>query len=102
KQLYSSYLTLLDDYLAYPEKYESGTIHTLLSKIVSQEFEMLKWRSFVNLGLSPKVWLKLHQVDELAKYNELLDKVLESEDSLTQPTFGALLVQTYMLDSLQQ
>ena len=102
KQLYSSYLTLLDDFLAYPEKYEAGTIHILLSEIVSQAFEMLKWRSFVSLGLSPKVWLQLHQVYGLANDNELLDKVLESQDSLTQPTLGALLVQTYMLDSLQQ
>ena len=102
KQLYGSYLTLLDDFVANPVEYESGTIHALLSEIVNQAFEMLKWRSFVNLGLSPKVWLQLHKIYELGNDNDLLDKVLESEDALTQPTLAAQLVQTYMLDSLQQ
>lgn len=102
KQLYNSYLTLLDDFVANPVGYDSQRIHALLSEVVNQAFEMLKWRSFVNLGLSPKVWLQLHKIYGLANDNDLLDKVLESEDSLTRPTLAAQLVQTYMLDSLQQ
>ncbi|MBA3696103.1 MAG: hypothetical protein H0W85_04950 [Methylotenera sp.] len=102
RQLYNSYLTLLDDFMANPVKYETGTIHALLSEIVAQIFEMLKWRSFVNLGLAPKVWLQLHMIYGLANDNGLLDKVIKSEDSLPSPTLNAKLVQTYMLDSLQQ
>lgn len=102
KQLYGSYLTLLDDFITNPTPFESNTIHALLADIVNQAFEMLKWRSFVNLGLAPKVWLQLHKIFELANDNDLLDKVPESQDLLTAPTLGARLVQTYMLDSLQQ
>lgn len=102
RQLYGSYLTLLDDFIANPAQYESEAIHTFLAEIVTQAFEMLKWRSFVNLGLAPKVWLQLHQIYVLANENDLLDKVIASDDSLTAPTLAAQLVQTYMLDSLQQ
>ena len=108
KALYANCLSLLDDVIANPVGYDNKAIHTLLAEIVNQIFEMMKWRSYVNLGLSPKVWLQLHKIYDLALDNDLLDKTLEADEAetenpaLAKPTLAAQLVQTYMLDSLQQ
>lgn len=105
--LYANYLSLLDDFTINPVNYDSNTLFKLLSEIINQIFEMMKWRSYVHLGLSPKVWLQLHRIFELANDNSLLDKKLRPDESELEspqkkPTLAAQVVQTYMLDSLQQ
>ena len=121
KVLYANYLSLLDDFVVNPVAYETTALHKLLSEIVTQAFEMAKWRSFVNLSLTPKVWLQLHQIYRLANDYDLLDKSLDADDvsdnfnndsgsdldggvdnNQYKSTLAAQLVQTYMLDSLQQ
>lgn len=107
KMLYANYLSLLDDFTINPVSYDDNAIFQLLSETINQIFEMMKWRSYVHLGLSPKVWLQLHKIYSLANDNNLLDKKLRSneaefESPQEKPTLAAQIVQTYMLDSLQQ
>lgn len=121
KQLYHSYGFLLDHYQANPMQYELEDMYSLLHNIVNQVFEMLKWRNFLQLGLAPKIWLHLHKIYEIASKNYLLNQTLifadnDIGDALTNDfqdtsqeirtlgtcTLAARLVQTYMLDSLQQ
>lgn len=113
KALYANYLSLLDDFTVNPVNYDSRTLQALLAELVSQIFEMMKWRSYVHLGLSPKVWLQLHKIYSLANDNYLLDKALADKSlesdapdlanqPIIKPTLAAKIVQTYMLDNLQQ
>jgi hypothetical protein len=78
KALYANCLSLLDDVIANPVSYDNKAIHTLLAEIVNQIFEMMKWRSYVNLGLSPKVWLQLHKIYDLALDIYLIDKTVDA------------------------
>lgn len=107
KMLYANYLSLLDDFTINPVSYDNNAIYQLLSETINQIFEMMKWRSYVHLGLSPKVWLQLHRIFSLVNDNNLLDKKFRSneaelESPQEKPTLAAQIVQTYMLDSLQQ
>ncbi|HYN55489.1 MAG TPA: hypothetical protein VES38_12385 [Methylotenera sp.] len=107
KQLYSSYITLLNYFSSKPNQHTKNTIHLYMQGALEQAFEMLKWRSFVNLSLAPNIWLQIHTILEVARKNKLLNQPLSaSEDyAIGTPsavTLSGLLVQIYMLDSLQQ
>jgi hypothetical protein len=102
KQLYTGYVTLLEHY-ASPSETLDSIIGPLMHHAVEQAFQMLKWRSFINFGLAPKMWLQLHKVFTLAANYDLLDSTLSASDFDTpSPTLAARLIQTYMLDNLQQ
>lgn len=112
KQLYDSYITLLNYFCSNPNQHTKNTVNLYMHGAVNQAFEMLKWRSFVNLGLAPNIWLQIHKILEVADKNQLLNDRLStelitseevnSEVFSTSATLSSLLVQTYMLDSLQQ
>lgn len=112
KQLYDSYITLLNYFCSNPNQHTKNTVNLYMHGAVNQAFEMLKWRSFVNLGLAPNIWLQIHKILEVADKNQLLNdyvttELLNSEEVegelfSTSATLSSLLVQTYMLDSLQQ
>ena len=103
KQLYSGYLSLLNDFCNHPKQHKKELANRYMHAAVNQAFEMLKWRSFVNVGLTPKVWLQLHKIFEIAESNQLLNQVLlNDEQPVNKVTLSALLLQTYMLDTLLQ
>ena len=103
KQLYSGYLSLLNDFCNHPKQHKKELANRYMHAAVNQAFEMLKWRSFVNVGLTPKVWLQLHKIFEIAVSNQLLNQVLlNDEQPVNKVTLSALLLQTYMLDTLLQ
>jgi hypothetical protein len=107
KQLYSAYVQQLEHFLETPNLEKIEVVNPLMHGAVSQAFEMLKWRSFVNFGLAPNVWLQLHKIYQVASENNLLDQSLEDDEpdlnNLSGTgTLAARLVRTYMLDSLQQ
>lgn len=103
KQLYSGYLSLLNDFCNHPKQHKKELANRYMHAAVNQAFEMLKWRSFVNVGLAPKVWLQLHKIFEIAESNQLLNQVLlNDEQPVNKVTLSALLLQTYMLDTLLQ
>ena len=103
KQLYGNYVTLLNYFCSSPKQFKKEHANFYMHAAVNQAFEMLKWRSFVNLGLAPKIWLQLHKILEIADSNKLLNQpLIDSKTSLSNITLSALLVQTYMLDTLQQ
>lgn len=103
KQLYGNYVTLLNYFCSSPKQFKKEHANRYMHAAVNQAFEMLKWRSFVNLGLAPKIWLQLHKILEIADSNKLLNQpLIDSKTSLNNVTLSALLVQTYMLDTLQQ
>ena len=103
KQLYSGYLSLLNDFCNHPKQHKKELANCYMHAAVNQAFEMLKWRSFVNVGLAPKVWLQLHKIFEIAESNQLLNQVLlNDEQPVNKVTLSALLLQTYMLDTLLQ
>ncbi len=102
KQLYNNYIYLFDYHANQPEMTDS-VIAPLMHNAVKQTFEMLKWRSFVNFGLAPKMWLQLHRIYSLAANYDLLESTLiEPDFDHPTPTLAGRLVQTYMLDNLQQ
>lgn len=102
KQLYNCYIQLFD-YYASPSETTDIVIGPLMHHAVNQAFEMLKWRSFVNFGLAPTMWLQLHRIYSLAANYDLLDATVEPSDlDHPSPTLAGRLVQTYMLDNLQQ
>lgn len=104
KQLYSDYITLLNYFYNDPKQHKKELVHRYMYAAVNQAFEMLRWRSFVNLGLAPKIWLQLHKILEIAANNKLLNQPLidAANHSSNHPSLASLLVQTYMLDTLQQ
>lgn len=103
KQLYGNYVTLLNYFCSSPKQFKKEHANRYMHAAVNQAFEMLKWRGFVNLGLAPKIWLQLHKILEIADSNKLLNQpLIDSKTSLSNVTLSALLVQTYMLDTLQQ
>lgn len=104
KQLYSDYITLLNYFYNDPKQHKKELVHRYMYAAVNQAFEMLRWRSFVNLGLAPKIWLQLHKILAIADSNKLLNQPLidVTNHSSNHPSLGSLLVQTYMLDTLQQ
>lgn len=103
KQLYGNYVTLLNYFCSSPKQFKKEHANRYMHAAVNQAFEMLKWRSFVNLGLAPKIWLQLHKILEIADSNKLLNQpLIDSKTSLSNVTLSALLVHTYMLDTLQQ
>ncbi|MEO6117822.1 MAG: hypothetical protein ABIP37_01990, partial [Methylotenera sp.] len=107
KQLYSSYITLLNYFCSNPNQHTKNTIHLYMQGALEQAFEMLKWRSFVNLSLAPTIWLQIHTILEIARKNKLLRHPLTASednaiDTPSDVTLSGLLVQIYMLDSLQQ
>ncbi len=103
KQLYGNYVTLLNYFCSSPKQFKKEHANFYMHAAVNQAFEMLKWRSFVNLGLAPKIWLQLHKILEIADSNKLLNQpLIDSKTSLSNVTLSALLIQTYMLDTLQQ
>lgn len=102
KQLYNSYIYLFNYYANQPEMTDS-VIGPLMHNVVNQTFEMLKWRSYVNFGLAPKMWLQLHRIYSLAANYDLLESTLTEPDfDHPNTTLAGRLVQTYMLDNLQQ
>lgn len=102
KQLYTAYITLLEHH-ASPAHTLDNVIASLMHRAVAQAFEMLKWRSFINFGLAPKMWLQLNKIYTLAANYDLLASTMpEFESGITNPTLAARLIQTYMLDNLQQ
>lgn len=106
KQLYTAYITLLENQ-ASPAETLDQVITPLMHHAVSQAFEMLKWRSFVNFGLAPKMWLQLHKIFTLAANYDLLTSTLSDtlpdlDIDTANPTLAARLIQIYMLDNLQQ
>jgi hypothetical protein len=106
KQLYSCYAQQLEHFLETPNLEKIEAASPLMHGAVNQVFEMLKWRSFVNFGLAPDVWLQLHKIYQVASEHNLLDQTFEAEDDTSNlsgtGTLAARLVRTYMLDSLQQ
>lgn len=107
KQFYSCYIQQFENFLDTPNLEKIEAVSPLMHGAVNQAFEMLKWRSFVNFGLAPNVWLQLHKIYQVASENNLLDRALEVDEPHTDNlsgtgTLAARLVRTYMLDSLQQ
>lgn len=107
KQLYNAYILLLENFLDTPNLQKIESACPLMHGAVDHAFEMLKWRSFVNFGLVPNVWLQLHKIFTVAAENNLLANSREvaetdAEDQVDNNTLGARLIQTYMLDNLQQ
>ena len=103
KQLYSGYVSQLNDFCNHPKQHKKELANRYMHAAVNQAFEMLKWRSFVNVGLAPKAWLQLHKIFEIAESNQLLNQVLlNDEQPVNKVTLSALLLQTYMLDTLLQ
>lgn len=107
KQLYNCYVLQFEHFLETPSLEKIETVNPLMHGAVNQAFEMLKWRSFVNFGLAPYVWLQLHKIFQVAAENNLLDQSLEAPEPDSNNlsgtgTLAARLVRTYMLDSLQQ
>ena len=103
KQLYTSYVSLLNHFCNHPKQHKKALATRYMLAAVNQAFEMLKWRSFVNVGLAPKVWLQLHKIFEIADSNKLLNQVLLNDAAPhNKLTLSALLLQTYMLDTLLQ
>lgn len=105
KQFYSSYITLLNNFFSNPNQFQKNTVNLYMHGALDQAFEMLKWRSFVNSSLAPNIWLQIHTILDVARKNELLNLSLFASDTTEIPsniTLSGLLVQIYMLDSLQQ
>lgn len=107
KQLYGSYIVLLNHYCGNPNKQTKNNVNLYMHGALNQAFEMLKWRSFVNSSLTPNIWLQIHKILEVANSNKLLNQPLTTFENYTieassNLTLSGLLVQIYMLDSLQQ
>ncbi|HSI38430.1 MAG TPA: hypothetical protein VK946_05115 [Methylotenera sp.] len=107
KQLYSCHIQQLEHFLETPNLEKIETASPLMHGAVNHAFEMLKWRSFVNFGLAPHVWLQLHKIFQVAAESNLLEQSLEAPERDSNNLSGAgtltaRLVRIYMLDSLQQ
>ena len=102
KQLYNHYILLIEHYSNHSQTLDS-VIAPLLHKAVIQAFEMLKWRSYINFGLTHQMWLQLHKIYSLAVNYDLLDSSLNDSDiDHVSTSLAGRLIQTYMLDNLQQ